>query len=359
MDKHAVLHTLFKIYLQMDAACRLNSHGQTSKIAYAKQRIVADALLSILNDPQRARTYIAKMQSDFTDKKIDCTVPDVLDQTFVLDRIRYRITRHHNRSGDRSRSTTNGSSMRIAYRLHFTVNGEALLSQLHARVPNTVYQSMLRQASERAIVRLVCYYTLLGLQTGQFWGLSPTFYKRVTDVDRASLECFGSPFNHVLPDYCSPMAAIDRAFGSVGNFFSVFPSDTTWSTYIINPPFVLSVMTTVFTAISTKLVMERKRNRRIRIIIYLPNWRDVTDPLLQQLTRSGRGVRSAVLSSGHSVVWDFGRQMAITAHFECILIMVNSMDASTGDHHPVDAPLFKRLVSTMTQHTPNAQLHEH
>jgi hypothetical protein len=193
---------------------------------------------------------------------------------------------------------------------------------------------------------LICYYTILGLQTGQFWGLLPEFYGIVQRTyGDGAIECFASPFNHTLASFYSPLAILERPFGSRGNFFYKFPRDTTYRAYIINPPFVEPIIRKVFELVQQKLQSE---TRQIDVILYLPNWRDLIDPCVKSLAAtSGVFVKTRILPKGNSMVYDYTKQAPFVARFETILIFCsNSGQLQSG----VMDRLYNSMRSTQQGH---------
>ncbi|SBS81103.1 conserved Plasmodium protein, unknown function [Plasmodium ovale curtisi] len=83
---------------------------------------------------------------------------------------------------------------------------------------------------------LIRYQTLVGSVSHS--GLQSCIPKRIMTMLHKKLginmECFSSPFNAILPKYCSFCPDIDKFFGSSGNFFNFeFYSGA----YEVNPPF--------------------------------------------------------------------------------------------------------------------------
>jgi len=81
-------------------------------------------------------------------------------------------------------------------------------------------------------------------------------------------ECFGSPFNHYLPTYCSAFPDLDRFFGSCGSFLDMQP---TTGSFEANPPFVEEVMTILATKIETWLAASVQP---LSFVVVLPGWAD-------------------------------------------------------------------------------------
>ena len=324
-------HLVFKIYLQMSEICCLNhqTHAITAKQFAARQRIIADAILSIVNDPGTQGEHLSKMQQDFADKDIkNIFVPSTL-----LDNKSISVV-------DVGYKTCTKNIKQINYtEIVFTVtyvtneNGNRKTALVHASVPQDLFLQLSTVTSRGTVARLACYYTMLGMQTGQFWGLPPTFLKSINSKWGSALECFASAFNHVLPSFCSLMAPYEHAYGSIGDFFSIFPNDKTFTTYAINPPFVLPIMLRTFSCVINKL----SATRDVTIIMYLPNWQDVMEPFLEKLNAISDNVQVVKLPKGQSLVYDYVQQRSMVAQFDCLLIMADSFSADklSGDNNAI------------------------
>jgi len=83
-----------------------------------------------------------------------------------------------------------------------------------------------------------------------------------------NFECFASPINSYLPNYCSAFKDTDENFGSSGSFFNY---DSTIGSYEVNPPFAENIMNLTVDHITNML---SKSNDPLSFIIILPRWDD-------------------------------------------------------------------------------------
>jgi hypothetical protein len=309
------LARLFNLYAQFFHNCE---NTETTR------RIIADASLSIFNNPYEMKKFLTKMQTDLADKGVKCD-PLKPDHRFVLESVNYEVEEGGLRVGIK---------YKFAYR---SAIGKENQIKMKADVPATIYTTLVSQASKAKVIRLIAYYTLLGLNTGQFWGLVPAFYGAINrKYGQRAVECFASPFNHTLTNYYSPLTVIEKQYGSVGSFFMNFLPDNKYSTYIINPPFVEDILKIVFNQIVIKLEFDRP----IEIIIYLPNWKDLTDLLVKNIQAVAKSTKTFILPKNRSIVYDYTKQHSFTARFETIVIMASNKSF-------VDESFFRNLVGTM------------
>jgi len=309
------LAMLFNIYGQFIHKCKST---ETSR------RVVADALLSILNHPETQERSLAKMQSDLRDKGVHCDLTEAY--TYKLLGVKYTVDKADIRTV-------------IAYEFRYSTRSGKQSLELSADIPTRIYTEMVGQTSQAKVVRLVAYYVLIGALGGNFWGLFPTFYQAIEGkFGTAAVECFASPFNHTLPQFYSLLSPIERQYGSVGDFFKDFIMDEKYMAYVINPPFIEPVMQQVFRDVQEKLANTRK----VSVILYLPYWRDIVDPFIKQVRDTKHRVAVHVLQKNRSIVYDYIKEVSFTARFETVVIYCTNSDS-------VDGPLFRTLVNTMTK----------
>lgn len=132
---------------------------------------------------------------------------------------------------------------------------------------------------------LLCRYNSFCGQ-GRFEGsghqgsLPSSVFQHLYTVLGVSFECFASPFNCQLPNYCSAFADTDTPFGSSGSFFDL---DITSGSYEANPPFSEELMDSMATHMFQLL---RKSTDPLSFLIVVPNWTDPPSPALTRLNNS-------------------------------------------------------------------------
>lgn len=83
---------------------------------------------------------------------------------------------------------------------------------------------------------------------------------------KINAELFGTPFNTVSTEYCSPFYDIEKYFGSKGSFFDM--KLESGKLYMFNPPFDEDLMKFA----SAKLLNDLDKVKNLAIIVTLPVW---------------------------------------------------------------------------------------
>lgn len=95
------------------------------------------------------------------------------------------------------------------------------------------------------------------------------------------VECFASPLNCYLPNYCSAYPDSDRAFGSLGSFFNFKPTS---GSYQCNPPFSDIIMQQTIRHIESLLCHSDELELPLSFVIIVPIWE--TDLFWEKLIES-------------------------------------------------------------------------
>ena len=122
-----------------------------------------------------------------------------------------------------------------------------------------------------AAVRVALRYTIV-ISTGQQWGLPQAHIDHLYDQFRVRAEAFASPLNARLlgkPEakFCSIFPDTDAAFGSVGDFFA---ADLAGANWVVNPPFVESIMVRAARKVTEALVPGTPQT----FFFVIPAWTD-------------------------------------------------------------------------------------
>jgi len=121
------------------------------------------------------------------------------------------------------------------------------------------------------------------------------------------LECFASPLNCTLPNFCSLTPHVDAAFGSRGSFFDL---RATKGSFEMNPPFVPELMSA---AVRHAEILLEDSKGPMSFAIFVPAWQQVA--CWDQLKRSTwrRGDVEVVTANEH--VFSDGNQHKATDQF--------------------------------------------
>lgn len=229
--------------------------------------------------------------------------------------------------------------VKISYDIHYslTPGNSAVFSE--ERIIKKEVHDRLNSTDKKLLSKLLLIYGILGFETGQFWGLHPEFYRKISENYEKPMECFASPFNHNLKKYYSPVPKIDKHFGSKGNFFKKFLKSG-YDCYVMNPPFVEDIMKSVFDLSVTKL---DTTTSDITIFYYLPNWQDMINPFMETLEKKGHYCRHHVFHKNETFVYDYiNSKKYPNVSFELILIQVATSKKVCGDDS-----LFTQLINIL------------
>lgn len=132
----------------------------------------------------------------------------------------------------------------------------------------------LKQYPNLKIIRMALRYgTMIG--GGQQWSIPQAQYDYFYNEHNARNEGFASPLNSKLmgkkdANFCSLFKDVDEPFGSIGSFFDT-PLRGVW---VINPPFIESLMIATVNHMLNNLEMANQGNYELTIFYIMPSWFD-------------------------------------------------------------------------------------
>lgn len=115
---------------------------------------------------------------------------------------------------------------------------------------------------EYLVIMLLRYKFLGGLNN--HLSIPPIIYKYLN----ITTELFGSPFNVITTEYCSPFPDVEHLFGSSGSFMNYHLKDN--QIYAINPPYDVHVIK----LLADKLNSDLHHLQNVTIYITIPLWKD-------------------------------------------------------------------------------------
>lgn len=167
--------------------------------------------------------------------------------------------------------------------------------------------------------------------SGQQWSIgSNDVYPYIGNKLNINLEMFASPFNVLLPKFCSLFYDTDKSTGSIGNFFNLTTEKLIQHRIngaIYNPPY-----TENFINKTSKILMDfldefKKRGKTFNILCLLPNWKNTE--YINTLTQSEYLIYDVVLQKGEYMNQEKDINHAfIQRGFETRYIRLNSMTPS-------------------------------
>ena len=209
----------------------------------------------------------------------------MLEQKLIVlsfGKTRVKITQHHfekllrmhrmsvsplSRNGA-SPSTYQTSSTKINRKRSHSTNSQQQFSFLPADMPTPTSHEL-----DIIFAVVLRYNTLVGPQTqgaGFQAALTGECFDTLLVEFGCRMECFASPLNSRYGRFCSAFPAIDRAFGSLGSFFSFFPKR---GSYEANPPFVDSVIYKMALHMCNLLENASSAGDALQFVIIIPAWK--------------------------------------------------------------------------------------
>ncbi len=177
---------------------------------------------------------------------------------------------------------------------------------------------------QRFIIDLYClllrYFTLGG--NGYQAAAPAHVFDYMNTKLKVKQECFASPLNHYLSNYCSAFPDTDIKFGSSGSFFHFMPKSG-W--FEVNPPFAELVMQRMVEHMEYLLANTKKS---LAFVVIVPKWSDDRSPMWIMMMKSRFLIKVLDIKPGHK--YYVGDQHAIkqywsTTHTTSIFLLKNTL----------------------------------
>jgi hypothetical protein len=205
------------------------------------------------------------------------------------------------------------------YKIMFKIEYNDTLINIEKILPSYTYLKI-HNFKNKIEKYLLFFYIIMGYDTGQFWGLHPKFYNFINGHFKNSIECFASPFNNNLNDYFSILYDIDKYYGSKGDFFANF-LNVKYEAYIINPPFIDTIILKVLKLIDEKLLIDA-----VQIFFFIPQWDDIIIPWYNNIKT--KYIHSICkLNKYESIVFDYIAYKPLKASFGTYFIYINNISS--------------------------------
>jgi hypothetical protein len=165
------------------------------------------------------------------------------------------------------------------------------LIEHHQQVVTVNYQSIKYTLSQTQFYKLKSYYkgNHIELFPYHLWTMMNNYYlldghsyqwaipdkilKVLSQYMKVKAELFASPINSYYNNYFS-LFKEDVIFGSLGNFFNIYPDFFLEGTYQVNPPFINRVFIETYNRLLFYLERSQKLNKGLLFILFMPNWLD-------------------------------------------------------------------------------------
>jgi len=267
---------------------------------YNVNKLISEFFLKLLNN-ENLTDVINYMNKVINDKNLFLLKNINLKKKIKINKIIYNINQENNK-------------YKISFLLNYNNNKNINIIKI---LPRFAYLKI-KNNKYKVEKYLLLFYIILGYDTGQFWGLHPKFYKFIEGHFKNSLECFASPFNNNLKDYFSILYDIDKYYNSKGNFFKNF-LNINYEAYIINPPFIDSIIIKTLQLIEQKIAYNP-----VQIFLFIPQWDDIILPWFNKI--KFKYVNSFCnLKKNKSIVFDYIENKELKASFPTYYIYINSI----------------------------------
>lgn len=274
-----------------------------NKYNYNILKVISEFFLKILNNENIEDSKV-KFFSDIKEKNLTLLKNINFNKNIKINKIKYNII--HN---------SEQKEYTIKFNIKYNNNQEINIFKL---IPEYIYRKIHIDENKKKEKYLFLFYIMVGFDTGQFWGLHPYIYNFINKHYNNCIECFASPFNNNLNQFCSLLYPIDKYYGSKGDFFENFMKLNN-DVYIINPPFVETILVKVCDMIEKKL-----ENNYIQIFLYIPQWDDIFLPWYKRISNKYNTILCK-LDKNDSIVYDYIANKPMKATFGTYFVYINSL----------------------------------
>jgi hypothetical protein len=265
-------------------------------------KVISAFFLKIFNNEDIENSK-QKLLLDIKEKKIKLLYYINLNKKITIEKIKYNVIKHQEKK---------------EYTIIFDIKYNKFENvNVYKIIPEYIYNKIHNINNKKKEKYLFFFYIMVGFDTGQFWGLHPYIYDYINKNYTNSIECFASPFNNNIENYFSLLYPIDKFYGSKGDFFEHFLK-VNYNVYIINPPFVDTIILKVFDMIEEKL-----KCNHIQIFLYIPQWDDIFLPWYKKISSKYITVLCK-LNKNNSIVYDYIAAKSLKATFGTYFIYINN-----------------------------------
>jgi hypothetical protein len=266
-------------------------------------KVISAFFIKIFNNEDITKSK-KKFLSDIREKKIKLLYNINFNKKIQIDKIKYNVIQYKEKK---------------EYTIKFNINyNNSENVTVYKQIPEYIYNKIHNINNKKKEKYLFFFYIIVGFDTGQFWGLHPSIYNYINTNYTNCIECFASPFNNNIDKYYSLLYPIDKYYGSQGDFFDNFLKNQ-YNVYVINPPFIDTIILKVFDMIEEKL-----KHNHIQIFLYIPQWDDIFIPWFNKISNKYYTV-SCKLNKNDSIVYDYIADKPIKATFGTYFIYINNL----------------------------------
>lgn len=280
-------------------------NGYNNKENINIHKVISAFFLKIFNNEDIGKSKL-KLLSDIKEKKLKLLYNINLNKKINIEKINYNVVKHEEKK-----------ELTIEFDIKYNKSENVNVYKL---IPEYIYNKIhkIHKINTKKEKYLFLFYIIVGFDTGQFWGLHPNIYNFINNNYKNSIECFASPFNNNIENYYSLLYPIDKYYGSKGDFFENFLK-INYNVYVINPPFIDTIILKVFDMIEEKL-----KYNHIQIFLYIPQWDDIFLPWYNKISNKYNTVLCK-LNKNDSIVYDYIAAKPLKATFGTYFIYINNL----------------------------------
>ncbi len=270
------------------------------------------------------------------DKAFSCYYIDTLNfpdnHDDIMDDFKHKLQRYSNLQINSINEIIRFSFMKIlsdgpiTIEIKYINDQQILISvgRIKQYFDKSLIEKLLYQCSPKLVINLILRYSLLDTKTGYFWSINKYVYDHIKNSSNLeTIECFASPFNNNIDNYCS-VFNLDSSFGSKVNFFRYIKNLNEPKQLVINPPFT-ELMISKSIRVSYNYFI-RMRVHGAKCIFMLPYWNDLADI---QFLLNNEYSNVIVMNTSEYTINNYSINNKIIAPMPVYLITLGNVDIET------------------------------
>ena len=262
--------------------------------------------IGLINNKNKLNEYLITLNNEL--KKINCEIDITKYNNILIKSISYTLIKNNNLRA------TNIYKFFIKYNTTLYKLDKEIVITSCLPSNNIIYKS------HKNIEIILLIYHILGLNTGLFWGFIPDFTNYLEKKYNSLIECFASPFNHILKKYYSVLYLLDKNYGSLGDFFERFLEEE-YLINIINPPWTAELIIKTLKYIELKL-----QKHKCAIYLYIPQWNDLVLPFYNKLKENNEIIIfKNDLPAKETYTYDYVNQKKIITTFNTTVFLIHNI----------------------------------
>ena len=192
------------------------------------------------------------------------------------------------------------------------------IGKIKITFPSKITTNLIEQNGHDEFYNLVIRYSILGPTHGLFLSIDKRIYRILYESSELPvLECYASPFNRNLNNYCSVFSD-DKKYGSKGPFSKYINQLNQSCRLIVNPPYTKLVMEECFTVIMN--YMKRQRGEFISMLPLMHNYQPMEEFL------NFPNTAYEIVKGTEYTIHDYSKDVPIKAKMDLLIVANISMN---------------------------------